>query len=380
MVGQLERRAEAISGEFNSQNVANTLWAYAKMGTKPGERMVGQLERRAEAISGEFNSQEVANTLWAYATMGTKPGERMMGQLERRAEAISGEFNSEDVASTMWAYVRLAKDPTQISQELMPRAEILAGEFDAAEIAITFWSASYFRIDIAPGLVRRAASVLQYAPMELCQLAESVFCYPHMPRIQSECLCSVFKRDLIGRVQPLRVHDMIHIVSCLFESVCHEKTVTELLSLLKLESQENLSSIYSKHAVCRVQVHRETWDEFKNFIAIIHEVRRTFRVSDLYVDISALSADAYPQMSTLSNDTARASFIAKVVGKVPNSHELSPGDINREFNGMLQELMPPIEELRRDPKFLPPTYTNNLAFADTLLRPSFPRSCKAKCT
>jgi hypothetical protein len=46
------------------------------------------LERRAEAISGEFNSQAVGNTLWAFATMGTKPGERMMGQLERRAEAI----------------------------------------------------------------------------------------------------------------------------------------------------------------------------------------------------------------------------------------------------------------------------------------------------
>jgi hypothetical protein len=27
MMGQLERRAEVISGEFNSQNVANTLWA-----------------------------------------------------------------------------------------------------------------------------------------------------------------------------------------------------------------------------------------------------------------------------------------------------------------------------------------------------------------
>jgi hypothetical protein len=54
-----------MSGEFNSQEVANTLWAFATIGTKPGERLVGQLERRAEAISGEFNSQEVANTLWA---------------------------------------------------------------------------------------------------------------------------------------------------------------------------------------------------------------------------------------------------------------------------------------------------------------------------
>jgi hypothetical protein len=33
------------------------------MGTKPGERMMGQLERRVEAISGEFNSQDIANTL-----------------------------------------------------------------------------------------------------------------------------------------------------------------------------------------------------------------------------------------------------------------------------------------------------------------------------
>jgi hypothetical protein len=71
------------------------------MGTKPGERTMRQLERRAETISGEFNSQNVANTLWAFATMGTKPGERMMGQLERRAEAISGEFNSQDIANTL---------------------------------------------------------------------------------------------------------------------------------------------------------------------------------------------------------------------------------------------------------------------------------------
>jgi hypothetical protein len=67
------------------------------MGTKPGERMMGQLERRTEAISGEFNSQNVTNTLWAFETMGTKPGERMMGQLEWRTETISGEFNSQAV-------------------------------------------------------------------------------------------------------------------------------------------------------------------------------------------------------------------------------------------------------------------------------------------
>ncbi len=78
MMGQLERRAEAISGEFNSQNVANTLWAYATMGTKPGERMMGQLERRAEAISGEFTSQNIVDLRWAYSSLGLS----MSSQLE----------------------------------------------------------------------------------------------------------------------------------------------------------------------------------------------------------------------------------------------------------------------------------------------------------
>jgi hypothetical protein len=75
----LDRRTEAISGEFNSQVVVNTMWTYATMGTKPGEKMMGQLERRTETISGEFNSQDVVNKLWSYETMGRKPGERMMG-------------------------------------------------------------------------------------------------------------------------------------------------------------------------------------------------------------------------------------------------------------------------------------------------------------
>jgi hypothetical protein len=36
--------------------------------------MTGQPKRPTEAISGEFKAQNIANTLWVYATMGTEPG------------------------------------------------------------------------------------------------------------------------------------------------------------------------------------------------------------------------------------------------------------------------------------------------------------------
>jgi hypothetical protein len=41
------------------------------MGRQPGERVMGLLERRAEAISGEFNSQDVRQMRFAYETMGS---------------------------------------------------------------------------------------------------------------------------------------------------------------------------------------------------------------------------------------------------------------------------------------------------------------------
>jgi hypothetical protein len=38
----------------------------AKYHTLPRERIIGQREQWAKAISGEFNLQDAANTLWAY--------------------------------------------------------------------------------------------------------------------------------------------------------------------------------------------------------------------------------------------------------------------------------------------------------------------------
>jgi hypothetical protein len=39
--------------------------------------LVPELEKRVEAVTGTFNAQDVANTLWAYATMGREPFEML---------------------------------------------------------------------------------------------------------------------------------------------------------------------------------------------------------------------------------------------------------------------------------------------------------------
>jgi len=56
MMRMLEGRAEAVAGTINVENVANTLWAYAKMGREPGAGMMRVLEGRAEAVAGTMDA------------------------------------------------------------------------------------------------------------------------------------------------------------------------------------------------------------------------------------------------------------------------------------------------------------------------------------
>jgi hypothetical protein len=44
-----------------------------------------------EVVLADFNSNNIAVTMWALATLGRIPGAPVMALLERRFEAISGE-------------------------------------------------------------------------------------------------------------------------------------------------------------------------------------------------------------------------------------------------------------------------------------------------
>jgi hypothetical protein len=77
--------------------VANTLWAYARMGREPGAGLMTKLQGRAEAVAGTFGAQGVANTLWAYARMGREPGAGLMRKLEGRATSLSLQGEQADI-------------------------------------------------------------------------------------------------------------------------------------------------------------------------------------------------------------------------------------------------------------------------------------------
>ena len=70
---------EDLSGEwrsgekvktFTARNLANALWAMAKMGYHPGEELLEKIQGQVLQKLPEFNPQNLANTLWAFATLG----------------------------------------------------------------------------------------------------------------------------------------------------------------------------------------------------------------------------------------------------------------------------------------------------------------------
>ena len=85
----VERALQALEGaalqtndEFGAREIINTLHIMAKTSYLA---VVPKLEGRAEALAGTFNEQEVANTLWAYAKMGREPGVGMRKAMEGAA-------------------------------------------------------------------------------------------------------------------------------------------------------------------------------------------------------------------------------------------------------------------------------------------------------
>ena len=61
--------------QFNSQNMSNTLWAFASLNHHPGPMLLKVLQRELVHKLPHFTSQGIENVLWAFATLGHHPGQ-----------------------------------------------------------------------------------------------------------------------------------------------------------------------------------------------------------------------------------------------------------------------------------------------------------------
>jgi len=189
MVRALEERLEATLSDFKPQDIATSVWAFAKMRSKPGQRVLHAIETRVVATAREFNSQDVAQTMWAFAKMGVRPREPAMGLLLQRTEANAAQFNAQDISNALWAlatfeqtppatFTRQGTHPVCISVpfEQTPPASVLralemrtaqlAEQFAAHNVACSLWSFARMgwqpSAEVLAALVQRAGAIVEH--------------------------------------------------------------------------------------------------------------------------------------------------------------------------------------------------------------------------
>ena len=62
--------AAANVPSFPARNLANTLWAMAKLGHQPGRPLLQALANEALKKLDQFIAQNIANTIWGFANLG----------------------------------------------------------------------------------------------------------------------------------------------------------------------------------------------------------------------------------------------------------------------------------------------------------------------
>ena len=122
--------------QFNAQDLANTVWAFATAG-HVSPALCDAVEK--EAVHGglrEFTPQALANTVWAFAK-AEQPAQALFAAVAKAVVAKAaedprlGEFKPQNLANTAWAFAMADESDKLLFAAFARAAERSVGEFDA---------------------------------------------------------------------------------------------------------------------------------------------------------------------------------------------------------------------------------------------------------
>ena len=90
LVRVLQLCAARVVAHAKPQEVATILRALAVLDRRPGPALLWALEARVDQTAGQFNAQDVANSLWAFGYMGVVPGGGWMRPCLSRPSKLPG--------------------------------------------------------------------------------------------------------------------------------------------------------------------------------------------------------------------------------------------------------------------------------------------------
>lgn len=98
IIARLGKPHEAA--KFSRQHLANSLWAMATLDSKPSRSLLAAVAQALQERVKECNPQEISNTVWAFAKLGTS-----LPYLHQYCQHMVNAVDS--AVSTVWAFSEL---------------------------------------------------------------------------------------------------------------------------------------------------------------------------------------------------------------------------------------------------------------------------------
>mmetsp|Transcript_25318 Transcript_25318/g.81901 ORF Transcript_25318/g.81901 Transcript_25318/m.81901 type:complete len:551 (-) Transcript_25318:1772-3424(-) len=153
-VAQLAEGCRRRVGDFNSQEMAITAWAFATASVA-APRLFEAIAAEASARIRQFTPQQLANTAWAFATASVV-APRLLEAIADEAPRRIHEFNSQGLANTAWAFATASVAAPRLFETIADEAARRIDEFKSQGLANTAWAFATASV-VAPRLLEAIA-------------------------------------------------------------------------------------------------------------------------------------------------------------------------------------------------------------------------------
>lgn len=133
------------ASDFKAQELANTVWAFAKLQYRDDPLMARISEEAVSRLSDpgraeEFDSMCIASITWAFATLGCW-NEQLLGAVATAACDRIGKCKTQELSNLVWAFATL------VVRHHTPLLDLIAGaavgrisEFELQHLTNTAWA------------------------------------------------------------------------------------------------------------------------------------------------------------------------------------------------------------------------------------------------
>ncbi|EJK44967.1 hypothetical protein THAOC_36452, partial [Thalassiosira oceanica] len=127
---------------FNSQNLSNTVWAFATAGESHPE-LFNKIGNHIAGLAslGSFNPQNLSITVWAYATARVFHS-RLFEKLTTEAVAKKDHFDEQGVSNLLWACATVDYIDERLFSALAPMIGLKLDKCNEQELANIAWAYS----------------------------------------------------------------------------------------------------------------------------------------------------------------------------------------------------------------------------------------------